>query len=583
MPPNQPSIVYGPSTPRPVSMTFGELLSDHARHRPNNYAIISHHQNVTLTYRDLDNRSTALARAFAGYGVGAGDKVAIMLGSRTEYIEAFFACAKLGAALVLLNYAFVLEEIVDTLTPVAPKLLITTPGFARFDYQPIIVKIVERLPTLQALVLVDPHRLRIQHTGSKIISYETLFQQNQNAVVNCNVSPHDIVNIQFTSGSTGAPKAAALSHYNIMNCGQYIGAQMGVTDADRVCLPVPLFHSFGLIIGMCASIWTGSTMIFPSELFNSTSTLESIEKYQCTGIYGVTTMFIEEMNNPNFSRTNRSSLKFGIMAGSAMPEDLLQKVTTSFPVPRLYTNWGMTELSSITTMTHHTDPAVKRFHTAGRLFPNFIAKIVEPGTGRVLPWGQKGEIVIAGYGVMRGGYLHNPVQTAGALKEHIEDLEPNGVGPIYGNKCLRTWMHTGDEGYLDEDGYFVITGRIKDIIIRGGENISPVEIEERLFAHPAIVQASVIGVPNARLGEELAAFVELEKGHTMPADNELQDWVRASLSRFKTPRHFWWVGGSQNGVPREWPKTASGKLRKPDLRDIGRNLVKGGTTEQARL
>ena len=258
------------------------------------------------------------------------------------------------------------------------------------------------------------------------------------------------------------------------------------------------------------------------------------------------------------------------MAGSAMPPNLLQKVSTVFPVPRLYTNWGMTELSSITTMTHHTDPLEKRVRTAGRLFPDFIGKIVEPNTGRVLPWGQKGEIVISGYGVMRDGYFNNSSKTSEALKQHVEDMEPNGVRPQDDAGNLRTWMHTGDEGYLDPDGYFVITGRIKDIVIRGGENISPVEIEERLSAHPAIVQASVIGVPNARLGEELAAFVQLEKNHLKPTDQELQTWIRQSLSRFKTPRYFWWIGSSQDGVPQEWPKTLSGKLRKPDLRVIGK-------------
>jgi acyl-CoA synthetase (AMP-forming)/AMP-acid ligase II len=296
-------------------------------------------------------------------------------------------------------------------------------------------------------------------------------------------------------------------------------------------------------------------------------------------------MFIEEMNSPNFSAIDRSSLKyvsstlyrdnkltpsrFGIMAGSAMPPDLLERVTKSFPVPRLYTNWGMTELSSIVTMTHHTDPMRKRVHTAGRLFPDFIGKIVEPNTGRVLPWGHKGEIVISGYGVMRGGYLNNPVKTAETLKQHQEDLQPGGVGPVDADGKLRTWLHTGDEGYLDVDGYFVITGRIKDLIIRGGENISPVEIEDRLFAHPAIVQASVIGVPSARLGEEVAAFVQLSDGHAVPSDEELREWVRAKLSRFKSPKYFWWIGGPDGRVPREWPKTPSGKLRKPDLRIVG--------------
>ncbi|CDM30247.1 AMP-dependent synthetase/ligase [Penicillium roqueforti FM164] len=579
---NQPSIVYGPSAPIPVSMTFGDLLSYHAQHRPDNHAIISHHQNIRLTYSQLEERSTSLAKAFSSYNVSRGDTVAIMLGSRTEYIETFFACAKLGASLVLLNFAFVLEEIVDTLTPIAPKLLVMTPSFGKFQYENILLKLSKMLPSLQAVVLVDPYKLKAQSLGDKMVSYEVLLKQNFATSLPGNVSPHDIVNIQFTSGSTGTPKAAALSHYNIMNCGKNISAQMSISDKDRVCLPVPLFHSFGLIIGICTSTWSGSTIVFPSETFDADAVLKCIEGYRCTGIYGVTTMFIEEMKNPKFACTDRSSLKFGIMAGSAMPQDLLEKVATSFPVPRLYTNWGMTELSSITTMTHHSDPTPNRLHTAGRLFPNFIGKIVEPNTGRVLPWGQKGEIVISGYGVMGGGYLRNPSKTAEAMRQHVEDLEPHGVGPVDSEGNLRTWMHTGDEGYFDKDGYFVITGRIKDIIIRGGENISPVEIEARLSSHGAIVQASVVGVPNARLGEEIAAFVELTNGHAKPTDEELQKWVRASLSRFKTPKHFWWIGSPQHGVPREWPKTASGKLRKPDLREVAKELLEE-VPERARL
>ncbi|KAJ5106210.1 hypothetical protein N7456_002885 [Penicillium angulare] len=570
MPPTQPSIIYGPSAPLPASMSFGSLLSRHSKHAPDSYAVISHHQNVFLTYSQLDERSTSLAAAFSAYGVCRGDTVAIMLGSRTEYLEAFFACAKIGVSLVLLNFAFVFEEIVATLAPIAPKILITTPAFGKYSYESILSRLIDRLPCLKALVLIDPWKLKSQALSKKMISFEDLIVQHPKAEIKVDVSPNDIVNVQFTSGSTGTPKAAALSHYNIMNCGQYITAQMGITQKDRVCLPVPLFHSFGLIIGICTAVWSGSSLVLPSETFNAGAVLECIEKYRCTGIYGVTTMFIEEMKHPNFARTDRSSLRFGIMAGSAMPPDLLEKVTTSFPVPHLYTNWGMTELSSITTMTHHSDPLEKRLHTAGRLFPNFIAKICVPNTGKVVPWGQKGEIVISGYGVMGGGYLHNPRKTAEALKQHKEDLELHGVGAIDNKGNLRTWMHTGDEGYLDEDGYFVMTGRIKDIVIRGGENISPVEIEESLSSHVAIVQASVIGVPDERLGEELAAFAELASGQIRPSDEELRRWVQKRLSRFKAPRYFWWIGDEQDGVPREWPKTASGKLRKPDLREVGK-------------
>jgi acyl-CoA synthetase (AMP-forming)/AMP-acid ligase II len=245
-----------------------------------------------------------------------------------------------------------------------------------------------------------------------------------------------------------------------------------------------------------------------------------------------------------------------MMAGSAMPEELLVRVMTRFPIAELYTNWGMTELSSVATMTTASDPIVKKMRTAGRLLPNFVGKIVEPHTSRVLPWGHRGEIVIQGFGVMHS-YYNDPERSAIVLRQHP------------GSRL--NWMHTGDEGYLDQDGYFVITGRIKDLIIRGGENISPLEIEARLFEHPAIKQAAVFGVPSERYGEEVAAMLEFDESSTgaMPSDANIKSWVRKELSRFKTPRYIWWLGDAALSVPSEWPKTANGKLRKGDIRKIG--------------
>ena len=250
-----------------------------------------------------------------------------------------------------------------------------------------------------------------------------------------------------------------------------------------------------------------------------------------------------------------------MMAGSAMPEELLIRVMTRFPIAELYTNWGMTELSSVATMTTASDPIGKKMRTAGRLLPNFTGKIVEPYTSRVLPWGERGEIVIHGFGVMHS-YYNDSERTAMVLRHH-EDREVHGH--------WRKWMHTGDEGYLDQDGYFVITGRIKDLIIRGGENISPLEIEARLFEHPAIKQAAVFGVPSRRYGEEVAAMLEFDESYTgtSPSDTDIKIWIRKDLSRYKTPRYIWWLGDAVLGVPNEWPKTANGKLRKGDIRKIG--------------
>ena len=250
-----------------------------------------------------------------------------------------------------------------------------------------------------------------------------------------------------------------------------------------------------------------------------------------------------------------------------MPPELLKRIVKDFPVPRLYTCWGMTELSSFVTMMHETDPFDKQVQTAGRLFPHYVGKIVKPNSGEVVPWGEKGEIVISGFGQM-SGYLYNKEKTEETLRYHQEDLEPGGVGGVGDGTVLRRWLHTGDEGFLDGDGYFVISGRIKDIVIRGGENISPMEIEERLVEHDAIAQASVIGVPNERLGEELGAYVELKAGCPRPSDDELRAFVREKLARFKAPKYYWWIGGEDKSIPEDWPKTMSGKISKPDLRKL---------------
>lgn len=271
-----------------------------------------------------------------------------------------------------------------------------------------------------------------------------------------------------------------------------------------------------------------------------------------------------------FLNVPANSCRFGIIAGAAMPPELLKRIVNNFPVPRLYTCWGMTELSSFVTMMHETDSFEKRTQTAGRLFPNYVAKIVKPNTGEVLPWGEKGEIVVSGFGQM-SEYLRNEEKTKETLRYHEEDLMPGGVGGLGDGTVLRRWMHTGDEGFLDDDGYFVISGRIKDIIIRGGENISPMEIEERLVEHDNIVQAAVIGVPDEKYGETIGAFVELKAESSRPRDDDLRDFVRKNLARFKAPQYIWWIGGDDKQVPEEWPKTMSGKVSKPDLR----NLIKG--------
>jgi acyl-CoA synthetase (AMP-forming)/AMP-acid ligase II len=458
-------------------------------------------------------------------------------------------------------------------------MLVAPAGFIYYDYTKLFPKLEKEVKQLEKFVLLKDldGKYKYDADGAKYVDYEKYLQQykpDANALPKVDISPHDMVNVQFTSGSTGLPKNVALSHYNIMNCGRYIWQQVRMTDADRVCLPVPLFHSFGMIVGISSSTVAGSALVLPSELFNAAKALECIEKYKCTAVYGVPTMFVNYMAHESFAKTDRSTIKFGIIAGAAMPPQLLKRIVKDFPVPRLYTCWGMTELSSFVTMMHETDTFEKQIETAGRLFPHYVGKIVKPDSGEVVPWGDKGEIVISGFGQM-SGYLFNKVKSDESLKYHEEDLEPGGVGGLGDGTVLRRWMHTGDEGFLDPDGYFVISGRIKDIVIRGGENISPMEIEERLIEHDAIAQASIIGVPDERLGEELLTFLELKGEASKPSDDDLRAFVREKLARFKAPKYIFWIGDKEKKMPEDWPTTMSGKISKPDLRKLaeGKNVT----------
>ncbi|KAJ9610807.1 hypothetical protein H2200_005584 [Cladophialophora chaetospira] len=437
-----------------------------------------------------------------------------------------------------------------------PKVLFATLTTSRYNYGSALAELSDTIDSLEQIVILEDisSSQRLLPLQPGYLRYDEILERGSRNTIEIDnlerrIKSDAILNLQFTSGSTGAPKAAALTHRGMLNSARYIGLQMSVSHQDKIVIPVPLFHAFGLVMGVCCALVQGATIVLPSEYFDAAATLQAVDRLQCTGLYGVTTMFIDEMSHRQFLKTKRSTLRFGIMAGSAMPEELLSRVMSTFPIPALFTNWGMTELSSVATMTTATDPVSKKMKTAGRLLPNFVAKIVEPDTGRVLPWGQRGEIVVSGFGVMHS-YYGNPEQTRKTIQVHEEDLLPNQAGADAQGR-LRRWMHTGDEGYLDEEGYFVITGRIKDLIIRGGENISPLEIESRLYDHPAIKQAVVFGVPNERYGEAVAAMLELQDGREVrPSDQEIKAWVRASLSRYKVPVHIWWLGDQDSGDPK---------------------------------
>ncbi|PMD34482.1 acetyl-CoA synthetase-like protein [Hyaloscypha variabilis F] len=565
------SIVQGPSHPPLMKITLGELTRRQSRKHGDRVAVIAQHQNEEITYSQLHKHSDDLAAGMVAMGTKRGDRVAVMLGNRSEYVYLLVACSKIGAIITLLNYAYSHTEILAALSTTRPKLFFTTLGTSKYDYRPCLSKLEQRIiPSLNMVVLLqDVDGIYLPGQSSPFFErFESLLETGRRQNINWKtfenrIQDTDILNLQFTSGSTGAPKAAALTHHGMLNCARYIGMKMDIRETDNVVIPVPLFHAFGLIIG--------AATVLPSEYFDAALTLKAVQRYRCTGLYGVTTMFIDQLSHPDFTHTNRTSLRFGLMAGSAMPEDLLLRVINKFPIKHIYTNWGMTELSSIATMTSASDPISKKQKTAGKILPNLTAKIVVPNTGTVLPWGARGEIVVSGFSVMHS-YFEDDERTMGSIKHHPEDFEIMELKQQHG-AAPRRWMHTGDEGYLDEDGYLVVTGRIKDLIIRGGENIAPLEIEERLFEHPAIKQACVFGIPNDRYGEVVAAFLELENGLARPEDEKIREWVRGTLSRYKVPVRIWWLGDVEKGCPVEWPKTANGKLRKKDIREIGTKML----------
>ena len=556
------SILHGPAQPRAIDKTFGSLLREQAQCAPEALLVASEHQRKRLSYGEADARSDNLARGLAELGVRRGDNVAILMGNEIEYIETFFACAKLGAPIALVNYAYSEQELHSVLSSCGITTLVMVPEFDRYDYRPWISNLRKGIPCLKNVILA--------HGGpgaylEAVLDYEEIIHRGSTSSVDllkieATLNARDIMNLQFTSGSTGNPKAAALTHRGIYNTGRFIGDTMYLKPSDIICLPVPLFHSFGLIIGLATVAAHCASIVLPDNKFNIEATLACIAKYRCTGLYGVTTMFVAEMAHPNFATYDLSTLRFAILAGSAVPEPLMRKVWSGFGIQQTHTNWGMTEASSIVTMTRDTDTIPQRTVTSGSLFPGFSARIVDAATGRTVPRGQRGEIVLRGYGIQQC-YYGNETKTAEAHRLSPEDgLE---------------WFHTGDEGYFDNDGYFVITGRIKDMIIRGGENIAPLEIEERLVAHPAVAQASVIGVPDDKYGEQICAFLEWagESSALKPSYEEVREWVGAALAKFKQPKYVIWLESHPEFM--SWPKTGSGKLRKPDLRVIAAKILQG--------
>ncbi|KAK3111501.1 hypothetical protein LTR53_013182 [Teratosphaeriaceae sp. CCFEE 6253] len=563
----------GPSEPALLEQTIPEHFASIVELHGHRTAVISRHQRAQLSYDELDRKSNALARGFQGIGVKKGDRVAVSLGNNVEFAITTYALFKLGAILNPLNPSFNVNQVVSATSHLGSTHLVIgaetnlTRKPPRSNVQ-LLEHIApgirsgrlssELVPSLQEIVLVDNSsgRVDVKELGATV-AFEDVSAGSRQTLPDQGLHRDDVVNIQFTSGTTSMPKAACLSHRSILNNGMQIGDRMLLTPDDVVCCPPPLFHCFGCILGYMATATHGSSIVFPTEAFDPLAALKAVQEYKATALYGVATMFLAELEllaNGTVPYEGFQYLRTGIAAGSSVPAELMRKLHKILNLHDLTICYGMTETSPVSVMTRTNDPIQKRIDTVGRLMPHVEAKVVAVNDpSQTLGINERGELAVSGYPLMRG-YYGDPVKTA-------EVMIPDHQDPS------KIWMLTGDEASMDGEGYVSITGRIKDLIIRGGENIHPLEIENCLLAHDGVVGVSVVGLPDEKYGEVVAAFVVQKPGSGLAADG-VRSWVREKLSGHLVPKYVFWVD--------EYPTTASNKIQKFKLQEIGAQLVKEG-------
>lgn len=491
------------------------------------------------TYREFDADVRRLASGLLALGLRPGDRVGIWSPNTPEWTLVQYATARIGAILVTINPAYRVEELEYVLTQSGARTVIAAASFKTSDFAGMLDDVRGRCPELQDVVIV----------GSP--SWEALAATESDdaalAGVATGLTPDDPINIQYTSGTTGFPKGATLTHTNILNNGYFVGEGVGYTEHDRVCIPVPFYHCFGMVMGNLACTSHGAAMVIPAPGFDPADTLRAVAEERCTSLYGVPTMFIAELALEDLDSYDLSSLRTGIMAGSPCPEVVMRQVIEQMNMGEVAICYGMTETSPVSTQTSPTDTLAQRTGTVGTAGPHLEIKVVDPDTGEVLPRGEPGELCTRGYSVM-AGYWNDEAKTA-------EVLDAEG------------WMHTGDIAVMDEQGYVAITGRIKDMVIRGGENIYPREIEEFLYQHPDVVDAQVVGVPDERYGEELMAWLRIRDGAETPTAESIREFCAGRIAHYKIPRHV--------AVVDEYPMTVTGKVRKIELRERAAQMLRG--------
>lgn len=531
-------------------LTIGAMLAKQAHEHPDRECVVSPYRDVRLTYREFDELTDEIARGFMGMGINRDDKVAIWATNYPEWITTMFAAAKMGAILVTVNTNYKQFELEYLLRQSDTMTLVMMGGFKDSNYVehvtglcPELLEVEpgqlssKKLPFLKNLIYLDDERQPGMFAWDDLREFAKKVPQADLDARKAELNCHDVINMMYTSGTTGFPKGVMLTHYNLVNNGIAIGDCMKLTGADRLLIPVPLFHCFGCVLGVMAAYTHGSTMLLVDS-FNPVKVMEVIQSEKATAVHGVPTMFISMLEHPDFETYNFSSLRTGIMAGSPCPVEFMKRAMSDMNMSEITITYGQTEASPAITMTRTDDPLEARVSTIGKHVPGVEAKIIDPETGDELPPGQTGEIVARGYNIMKG-YYKMAEATAQAIDED-------------------GWLHTGDLGTMNEEGYFKITGRLKDMIIRGGENIYPREIEEFMYTHPKVRDVQVIGVPDIKYGEEVLACVILKEGEAS-SEEEMIQFVKEGLSRFKSPRYVRFV--------EDFPMNAAGKIQKYKMRE----------------
>ncbi len=532
--------------------TIGDMFDKIVAQYPDNEALVVVYQKVRWTYRELKEHVDILARAFIAVGLKKGERIGIWSPNCSEWLLMQVATAKIGAILVNINPSYRLHELEYALNQSGCSMMVIADQFKTSNYTQMLYDlapelyrhapgalIAPKVPNLRAVIRLHSQPTNGMWSWNELLSHAPSVNNEDLEQRQAELSFDEPINIQYTSGTTGYPKGATLSHHNILNNGYFVARTMKFTDKDRLVIPVPLYHCFGMVMGNLGCLTHGATMIYPSEGFEPEAVLQAAQNEKATAIYGVPTMFIAELDHPNFHQYDLSSLRTGIMAGSPCPVEVMKKVQTVMHMHDMQIAYGMTETSPVSTQTRIGTPLNKQVSTVGQIHPHLEVKVIDPETEQVLPVGEKGELCTRGYSVMLC-YWENEDATRKAID-------------------AARWMHTGDLAVIDEEGYVNIVGRIKDMIIRGGENIYPREIEEFLHTHPKIANVQVIGIPDEARGEEVMAWVQLREGKTVTGA-DIQAFCQGQIAAYKIPKYFKFTD--------YFPMTVTGKVRKVEMREI---------------